>query len=98
MSLQKLKFIIHFLWNSRLTTIFGRFKFQSESKMFAYDSSRYLLFYASSFLKPNPTKDRVVFGLSLKEKIPLLIVLVIELIKNGILIAVPMKNKMRYIV
>ena len=66
--------------------------------MFAYESGRYLLFYASSFLKPNNPKDRVVFTLSLKEKIPLIIALAIELIKNGILIGVPMKNNLRYIV
>ena len=66
--------------------------------MFTYESGKYLLFYGSTFLKTNSTKDRVMFGLGLKSKIPFILVLVIEIIKNGILIATPMRNNMRYIV
>ena len=66
--------------------------------MFGYDSGKYLLFYTSSFVRPNAEKNRLVFALSLKRNALLIVVLLIEIIKNSVLIAVPMRNNMRYIV
>lgn len=66
--------------------------------MFDLQSAKYLRFYASAFVKPNVERTRAVYDLDLKTKVPLMIILCFETIKNFVLFLTPMSNAHRYIV
>ena len=66
--------------------------------MYDYHSGRYLKHFASSFMKANQDKSIVEFNLDLGLKYPMMCILVFEIIKNGLLIGVPMSNHSRYLV
>ena len=66
--------------------------------MFDLKSAKYLKFYASTFLKTNDQRTQAVYDLDLRTKIPLMIILCFEIIKNAVLFLTPMSNVHRYIV
>ena len=66
--------------------------------MYDYDSGWYLQFFASSFMKANQDKTVVEFNLDLGLTYWLMCILVFEIIKNFILIGVPVSNPSRYLV
>ena len=66
--------------------------------MYDYDSGKYLQFFASSFMKANQDKTVVEFNLNLGLKYPMMCILIFEIIKNLILVGIPMSNHSRYLV
>ena len=66
--------------------------------MYDYKKGRFLKFYLSTIFKSNYNQTKIVYDLNLKLKYCAYFILVIEIIKNAVLIFTPMSLDMRYIV
>lgn len=66
--------------------------------MFANNRNiEYLNFYGSIFMKPNRERTEIVYDLNLKMKLVMILILSFEIIKNVILLELPMSNQFRYV-
>lgn len=62
------------------------------------ESLKHLIFYGSTFVRVNNDKTKINFDLNSKSKYPLMIALLIEFIKNVVLVLIPSDNDIRYFV
>lgn len=68
----------------------------SRMKMLDQKSVKFLEFYGSIFLRPNEEHTKVVYDLRIKRKVLIVFATVVEIVKNLILIQLPMNDPMRY--